>query len=39
MIQVHAPVTYNGQVGPNTGWKEWLDFHCDLRMEEGSIRR
>jgi Peptidase M66 len=33
-ISIHEPVDYTAQVGPNTGWEEWLDFHCNLRMEE-----
>lgn len=33
-ITVHEPVDYEGQVGPNTGWEQWLDFHCSLRANE-----
>ena len=33
-ITVHDPVDYNAQVGPNTGWEQWLDFHCSLRTDE-----
>jgi hypothetical protein len=33
-VTVHDPVDYNAQVGPNTGWEQWLDFHCSLRTEE-----
>jgi len=33
-ITMHEPVDYDAQVGPNTGWEQWLDFHCNLRTEE-----
>jgi hypothetical protein len=33
-IQMHEPVDYDSAVGPNTGWEQWLDFHCALREDE-----
>jgi hypothetical protein len=33
-IEVHEPVDYTAMVGPQTGWNEWLEFHCALRSEE-----
>jgi hypothetical protein len=33
-IEIHEPVDYTRAVGPQTGWNEWLDFHCALRAEE-----
>jgi hypothetical protein len=33
-IQMHEAVDYNSAVGPNTGWEQWLDFHCMLREDE-----
>jgi hypothetical protein len=33
-LSVHEPVDYNGTVGPNTGWEQWLDAHCNLRNNE-----
>lgn len=34
MLEVHEPVTYDAAVTPNTGWNEWLEFHCALRGDE-----
>jgi hypothetical protein len=34
VIDVHAPVDYDGEVAPDSGWNEWLDFHCALRAQE-----
>jgi hypothetical protein len=33
-IEVHEPVDYMAQVGPEVGWEQWLDFHCSLRTDE-----
>jgi hypothetical protein len=33
-IELHAPVDYDGMVGPQAGWSQWLDFHCALRTME-----
>jgi hypothetical protein len=34
VIDVHEPVDYEGEVSPQSGWNEWLDFHCALRAQE-----
>ena len=31
---MHDVVDYTSAVGPNTGWEQWLDFHCALREDE-----
>lgn len=33
-LTVREPVDYNQQVGPNTGWEQWLDFHCSVRTDD-----
>jgi len=33
-LTVREPVDYNQQVGPNTGWEQWLDFHCNVRTDD-----
>jgi hypothetical protein len=33
-FEIHDPVDYNGNLGPNTGWETWLDRHCTLRTDE-----
>jgi hypothetical protein len=33
-IELHEPVDYNQQLGPNTGWEQWLTAHCALRQDE-----
>jgi len=33
-ISVHEPVDYDQAVDPNSGWDQWLDFHCALRTQE-----
>jgi hypothetical protein len=33
-LTVHDPVDYAGVVGPNSGWEQFLDFHCALRTME-----
>jgi hypothetical protein len=34
VLEVHDPVDYSRGVNPNSGWNEWLDFHCSLRGDE-----
>jgi hypothetical protein len=34
VIDVHDPVDYKGTITPETGWSDWLDFHCALRASE-----
>lgn len=33
-LSVHEPVDYDQPVGPNTGWEQWLDFHCSVRTND-----
>jgi hypothetical protein len=33
-LKVHEPVDFDGRIGPDTGWGEWLDSHCALRQED-----
>jgi len=33
-LTVREPVDYDQQVGPNTGWEQWLDFHCSVRTDD-----
>ncbi|MDD9944927.1 MAG: M66 family metalloprotease [Myxococcales bacterium] len=33
-FEMHDPVDYSRQIGPNSGWQTWLDSHCQLRNRE-----
>jgi hypothetical protein len=33
-IGMHPPVDYDAAIGPQTGWSQWLEFHCALRTDE-----
>jgi hypothetical protein len=33
-FQTHAPVDFDGPIGPTAGWADWLEFHCSLRADE-----
>jgi hypothetical protein len=33
-LSVHEPVDFDNDIGPDTGWSEWLDSHCALRQDE-----
>ncbi len=33
-FELHEPVDYDANVGPNNGWESWLDSHCSLRTNE-----
>jgi hypothetical protein len=33
-LTVHEPVDFDGRIGPDIGWSEWLDSHCALRQAD-----
>lgn len=33
-LSVHDPVDFKSTIGPETGWEQWLDTHCQLRDSE-----
>jgi hypothetical protein len=33
-LTVREPVDYTAQVGPNTGWEQWLEYHCSVRADD-----
>jgi hypothetical protein len=33
-ITLHEPIDYDQPVDPQSGWEQWLDFHCSLRTQE-----
>jgi hypothetical protein len=33
-LTLHDPVDFQGTLGPETGWEQWLDTHCALRTKE-----